>query len=668
MIEAWFETSHDPVKIIPVIVPSRDLSEIAESAGFESDELFSIEIPGGASRHTRIRVLVDVKDVPDLYSSAISVPVPAPTNNFSYPASALFRWRESSNAQSPLPKVLVWLKPPRPVFLYPTQEGAPLAASSRGVMSVEAVDCRYWWSRQRTVEYPVPTQTSMDERWVMTSAGDRIDITDVADDMVLTLVPGGEFIDLSGIIVGTNLSAAINEDRITNLSLQPDHSPAMQLDIALSAAGFMLVYNPAFDANYPYGRFTAIQIKDERSALAAWMTQDYGKRACAAGLEPTSAATTNLESLLDAWVGTTASQYHRVPERVEVLHRLGFVEGQTDYANAPNHFPIASNSWEPATQEGPGSAPVLATWSNSPELISTTRTRPTIPSEQPKAALGFESRGIAATAAGVSVGSGVVSPEWSYDDFDAAVAALLARRAEVCWGRVAWAGWPTNMPTGVYRGTMWRFSLASRNGQVVPICTTEASEQDWLFGASINPVGDIRDIVFPRGNVRANRLFNGALMISSAPPNCRIFPAKITASTRIGVSGDSYWQWEYEWVEVEPNPLAASPVIKDINSATMQAAPRKWNQLDSYYARNLAEHGNNYVSAADSANAIAPGVLQSSNPNATIEPLPISNGTVVMMCEHFLTLFINPDAGLSPPYKREYWFSMPNAINVSCTP
>ena len=369
MIEAWFETSHDPVKIIPVIVPSRDLSEIAESAGFESDELFSIEIPGGASRHTRIRVLVDVKDVPDLYSSAISVPVPAPTNNFSYPASALFRWRESSNAQSPLPKVLVWLKPPRPVFLYPTQEGAPLAASSRGVMSVEAVDCRYWWSRQRTVEYPVPTQTSMDERWVMTSAGDRIDITDVADDMVLTLVPGGEFIDLSGIIVGTNLSAAINEDRITNLSLQPDHSPAMQLDIALSAAGFMLVYNPAFDANYPYGRFTAIQIKDERSALAAWMTQDYGKRACAAGLEPTSAATTNLESLLDAWVGTTASQYHRVPERVEVLHRLGFVEGQTDYANAPNHFPIASNSWEPATQEGPGSAPVLATWSNSPELI-----------------------------------------------------------------------------------------------------------------------------------------------------------------------------------------------------------------------------------------------------------------------------------------------------------
>ena len=659
MIEAWFETSHEPPKIIPVIVPSPELLEIAESAGFESDDLFSIEIPGGASRHTRIRVLVNVKDVPDLYSSAISVPVPAPQNTFAYPATALFRWRESSNAQAPLPKVLVWLLPPRPVFMYPTEEGVPVAPSSRGVMSVEAVDCRYWWARQLQDTRPESSATSLDERWSMTSALNSNTILGSIDYFRTSLVPGGGFIDASGIQIGVTLSSLIDQNRLANQQFPADISSAMQLDIALSAAGFMLIYDPVFDANWPFGRYRAMRITDERLELATWMDQDHGKRAYTGGLEPTSASPfVYMEPLIDAWIGDEASQYYRVPRTLRVSFLAGRVEGGITYDNVSKDDSSNNAYWMPYW---------TAFWSD--RIIQTEGDRPLIPTAQAPASLGFEGRGITTRENQSSVVAGLVEPTWQHQLYADDVASLLEERARVCWGRIAWAGWPTSMPTGVYRGTMWRFALASRNGQIVPICNTLASEQDWLFGASINPVSDIRDIVFTRGNLKAYRLYNGALTMSSAPPNCRVFPAVIEGATRIGNSGDSYWQWQYTWREVEPNPLDATPLIKVPSSATMYCPVRRYSSTEpNTLARNLAEHGNNYVSAADPANAIAPGVLQSSNPNATIEPLPISVGTVVMMCEHALTLWINPDAGDAPPYPRQYWFSMPNAINVSCTP
>lgn len=661
MIEAWFETFHDPAKIIPAILPTEEVADLAQAAGIGADELFSIEIPGGASRHSRVRVLVNVADIADLYSSQATI------DGHVYYATAMFRWRESSIAQAPVPKMLVWLRPPRPLLLHPMLDGVPAVATSRGVMAVEAVDARWLWQQRRNFDGPVPTQTSLDERWTVTGVSDWVGITDVLNDCVLSLDPLG-LVDISAIVVGSTLDPFINGDRLTNLSFQPDHSIAMILDMALSAAGFVLIFDPAFDANYPFGKYVAVQIKDERTLLGNWMNQTYGKRAHAGGLEPPSGTTNAVEELMDQWVRTPNTQINRLPEKVAVLHRKGFVEAQTDYANLGSDFLLLDNAWEPAVNIGPQS--VAAQETSLPELktIPTTRARAPFPLLAPDAMLGYEPRGIAAKGDGTPVDSGIAQPSWFYTPYDTAVAALLARRAEMCWGRIGWAGWPTSMPAGAYRGTMWRFSLTLRNGDAVPMCMTEASEEDWIFGASVSPERDIRNIVFPRGNLRVNRLYNGALMMSVAPPNCRVFPARITASTRCGVSGNSYWSWTYEFEEVEPNPISCDPLVKTISFPTMYCQRRQTDRTtETFLARNLAEAGNIYVAAANSGNRIAPGVLQSAYASATIEPLPISVGTVVMMCEHYLTMYIN-DGAPFPPYNREYWFVMPNAVNVVCNP
>jgi hypothetical protein len=73
----------------------------------------------------------------------------------------------------------------------------------------------------------------------------------------------------------------------------------------------------------------------------------------------------------------------------------------------------------------------------------------------------------------------------------------------------------------------------------------------------------------------------------------------------------------------------------------------------------MAENGNT------SPTRVAPGVLQSDYNNATIQALPICNDTIVHMVEQFPT---HTDQGMpTPPYEPQYWFSMPNAVKVTCT-
>jgi len=154
--------------------------------------------------------------------------------------------------------------------------------------------------------------------------------------------------------------------------------------------------------------------------------------------------------------------------------------------------------------------------------------------------------------------------------------------------------------------------------------------------------------VTAKGKAQAYRNCIGATIIDAPPPNTRVFPAKIT-----GYDTVSTWRFVYSWEEVEPDPT----------STNLSVTITPYARTGTTNAKNMAENGNVYVGPANTGNVIAPGVLQSDYANATISALPISNGTIVMMCEQANTAY----TGGGMPAGPQYWFSMPNAVLVECT-
>jgi hypothetical protein len=230
----------------------------------------------------------------------------------------------------------------------------------------------------------------------------------------------------------------------------------------------------------------------------------------------------------------------------------------------------------------------------------------------------------------------------------------LTKRCEVQFGRVAWGGWPV-MPLGAYRATMLRYTVGVMQGEYVPVTITEAREDDWVLGPDGLLPTDPRDLVFGTGTIHARRIHNGALQIDSAPPMCRVFPAQITSFTQ--VPGE--WRWAYGFTEVEPRsstePTAPSLGIRG-RSSDINGPGRK--------ATNLCEQYNS-PSPPGGVARIAPGVVQSDF-DATIIPKPIDIGVVVSMTEYFPQS--NAESNSRDTRKRRYWFSMPNAVRVICTP
>jgi hypothetical protein len=251
-----------------------------------------------------------------------------------------------------------------------------------------------------------------------------------------------------------------------------------------------------------------------------------------------------------------------------------------------------------------------------------------------------------------------VPPSWSTTASSDQIANNAKLRVESNFGKVVWAGWPY-LPLGVYRISMFRFTLGERNKQLVPITITECRENDWLLGPSGLLPNDPKEIIMGTGMVQARRLSSGTVHINVAEPMCRMFPAKINGATRCAGSGNGYWQWEYDWEEVEPDPNTPCPAGVDIPPFARSTS------ASGLKARNLCEAANVYVSPGNTANVIAPGVRQSDYDPAEVivEALPIMNETIVMMCEQFPT---NSYPVKFPPDAREYWFSMPDAVRTIC--
>lgn len=612
MISAWFTTSGGTV--IPALVPDPEILEIADMVGLSETDLFSIEIPSGASREARVRVLIDQGQLQTLYASGAN-------------ATVTFSWKETTNAT--VMSMSMWLLPPRPLWM---------VASGSGTAVVEAVDRRYWW-RQTQInslnsDALAAPLFSSDGRWntggVATSTTPLTFVTSI--EALLAGIVGGFTIP------GGYAPNAALMSRLADHVFTPECSLAMALDLVLSATGWVLQYD------VQNGAYTLVEVKDDSGDLATWMASN--KRAYGGGVEATSATPGGAEPLMTLWQGDANYQKNRMPQQVTVSFPYRSIEGKTRYDNTAT---TATGVVQFNTDREFG-------WQ---QTLSTARSRTNVGArvlKEPRALVASLTTVLNASSPGTNI-YGTSMPSWDYSTYITQVMALLVKRCAVIVGQTGWAGWP-RLPNGCYRTTMLRYGLGRRGGDIVPYALTVAEQDDWVLGPNGLPTNDPTEITVSKGLAHARRLSSGALQIDVAPPNTRVFPAVISASAALSCTDGEVvnpWQWSYTWQEVEPNPCGNCPLTQSLAT---------WGRSGTA-ARNLAEAGNVYTAAGNAANVIAPGVRQSDYANATISALPVSVGTVVQMVEQFPTGYTG--CGTDPPYAPQYWFSMPNAVKVVCT-
>jgi hypothetical protein len=609
MIEAWFELTSGA--IVPALVPDEQVREIARMADLPISDLFCIDVPGGATNRARIRVLIAQSALANLYAN----------NGWLGTASCVFKWRENSAATAFAMNVL--LLPPRPLFM---------VGGGSGIAVVEATDIRFHWARTSTdasnTAAMTPRQYSSDGRYV-DSATYPTSLLELVQDIKNDLSTGGGAALLETFPTTGYAPNAALLDRVANYKWPQQASLALMLDTVLSLSGYALIWNPVAAAGAE--KYLLVPIENNGTLLATWMTNN--KRAVGSGLEPPSIVTATAEPLYDLWEGSDAMQYNRSPGAVDIVYPLRACEGQTHYPN--NRAALPANGVR------------------SPEFAETTyNVAVTTPRSRRSTFVGMvhESRAVAKNVA--------TPPNWSPAAANTQIAANLVNRAQASLGRVVWGGWVA-LPNGVFRLSMYRFTLGERDGQVVPITLSECAEEDWRLGPDGLLPNDPREIVIGTGMVQARRLSSGTMTLNVMEPMCRIFPAEILSSEPCGASGNSLWQYRYTFREIEPDPTVVCPA-----GVTIGAFARS-TTASTLKARNLCETPNVYQGPGNLNNVIGPGVRQSDyDPTKIIvEPVAIMAGTIVMMCEQFPT---NSYTTQNPPAEREYWFSMPQAIKTIC--
>ena len=604
MIQAYFETS-DGTRI-PARVPEGDVLELAATMGLSERDLFRIEIPSGASRHSRVCVLVSQDSLNKLYSSVSDGSNP----------SAVFYWQENDNASRMT--LDVWLLPPRPLYM---------VAGGAGVAIVEAVDARWWWQQTQANninDAPLLARLqSADGRWRVAGsfASPSTFMSDLRTALAATGVPGT-------FNIGGYAPTAVLSWRLTDHAFTPECSIAMAIDFLAAATGYVLQYNTIT------AQYDLVLIGGDAATLNTWMAAN--KRAYVGGAEAPANTATVTEPLAGVWYGNATYQRNMLPNSVTVSYPYRTVEGKTRYNNTDTDtttLMFASErefGWEHAVTTGRARANIGKRVIKEP--------RPLVASSTPGLTSGTPAAAINGTAA----------PSWNYVNLNSAVVGLLQTRASVMAGTIGWGGWAT-VPLGSFRCTMLRYTLSRRMGEIIPITVTECDREDWLLGPDGSMTNDPKQIAFSKGLTHVRRLWSGATMTDTAPPNTRVFAAKILNSTEICVTIGESWKWQYEFEEVEPIGTGC-PMTAGIVPFARQGV-----------ARNLMEDGND---PGFPGTIIMPGVLQADYTNALIEPLPIANGCIVTMVEHFPA--IGDGTTLTAPIPQ-YWFTMPNAVKVTCT-
>jgi hypothetical protein len=604
MIQAWFTTSD--ATTIPARVPGAEVVELAKAVGLSEADLFRIDLPAGATRPGRVCVLVSQDEIGTLYSSVDGNGNP----------SATLTWQENNTATAQV--MTVWLLPPRPLFMVP---------GGAGVAVVEAVDCRWWW-RQTSVNDVIAdpqygAQYGSDGRWLSIAASDLTPAAFVTACQTFLSGIAGTFTIPGGYAPS---SALLN--RVADLLLTPQCSVAMALDMVLAATGYVLMWDTSANA------LTLQAIGGDTGILNTWMTSN--KRAAVGGMSPTATLAAPAEPLDALWQSIALAQRNQFPANIGVTFPYRTVEGQTLYNNRTDNAATTSLFF-PTQREFGYNASVSG---------GGLRSRASIGSRhivEPRALVATDTPALDPINPTVVASNGSTAPAWDFTGLVNSIVPLVRQRLTVAFGKTVWGGW-ARLPLGSFRTTMMRFTLMRKGNDLIPVTFTEADQEDWLLGPHGLQPDDPKDIVLGKGLVHARRLGSGAVQIDAAPPAHRIFAAKITGATQVGEN----WRWNYSWEEVE---------LDSAGTPSNASAYRRTSAANGT-AQNFAERGN------ITGTRIAPGVLQSDYPDATIMALPICNDTIVMMSESAPSFYPGPfDNSGVPVY---CWFSMPNAVKVTC--
>jgi hypothetical protein len=410
---------------------------------------------------------------------------------------------------------------------------------------------------------------------------------------------------------------------LTDFVLTPECSIAMAIDTLAAATGFMVQWDTSAMT------LELVPVGGDASTLNSWMTTN--KVAYAGGAQPPANTFSPTEPLATLWYGNAAQQRNMMPNAVTTSFPYRTVEGKTRYNNTATD----STTLMFATEKEFG-------WEST---ITTGRARADIGKrllKEPRPLVASSTPGLTPLTPATAI-LGTTAPSWNYPAYITQVVNLLQTRASVMSGRIGWGGWAA-VPTGSFRCTMLRYCLSVRAGELVPVTITDCDQDDWLLGPDGMMESDPKQLTLSKGTTHLRRLWNGAVMADTAPPNTRVFAARITGSTEI-CDG---WKWEYQFEEVEPAKIPC-PMVVSISP---------FDRTDM--ALNLMEETNDSVTGF-----IAPGVSQANYPNATVSPIAIATGTIVTMVEQFPAISDGTTAEVPVP---KYWFTIPNAVLVECEP
>lgn len=580
---------------IPVLLPDEVMRDTARQIGIGEDELFRVDVPAGMTRHTRASVLVASTQLATLYGAATVSLVLADSSGNTVTLSNLYA------------------RPPQP-FFWGQQGGAVL---------VELVDHRWYWrfSSAAKLNETIAPLWSSDGRWQVNGTGATFPITTYAEllQQIDVAAVGDSLTSPTGFV--TRSPEYLR--RLADFVGSPNVSLALLID-AIAVANQQLIVSSG-----------SAPVFIERNTLQAQYDtkMNSARTAMRGGGQPVNGTAGGTDALVNLW--NQNGYQARAPRICSVVMPQRSVEGLTVYDNCTSgNTPANQQQFTEKSIYAAGNAP---TWARQPNDMG--------------AGYITDSAVVVKDSAGATL---TTAPGWNPTPMSTVIRNDYASRySNIPFGRTVWAGWQvyySGPSTTIGQLGNVSYRLAVIDGEWSPFTITSADENDWIFGLAGTSETDPSSVVTGKGLAHAYRNCVGATIVDVAPPNTRIFPAKITASEQM-----QGWTWLYSWTEVEPNPSLAS--------STPQVSIGTYARSGSISARNMAENGNVYVGAGNAGNIIAPGVRQSDYAGADIEALPISVNTVVMMCEQFPT---SNTAG-SPPFGPQYWFSMPNAVLVTCT-
>ena len=576
--------------VIPVLLPTQPMRDTARQIGIPEEDLFRIDVPCGMTRNTSASVLIASTQVSALYAQqTVSLTL------------------EDSSGRS-VSFATLYARPPQPFFW--GQQG--------GVALVELVDDRWYWkfTSAAQLNQALTPLWSSDGRWQVNAA----DMTTYSQ--LLTLI--------STAASGDSLTAPSNFTtqspeyfrRLSDLVGSPNVSLALLLD-AIAVANTQVIVTTGNGTGF----ISRASLKTQYNGkMALYQTAYRG------GMQPVNGAALSTDVLVSQWNAT--GYQARAPQSCSVIMPQRSVEGLTVYDNCTTaNTPSTQQNFTQKQIYAAGSSP---TWVRAPNDIG--------------AGYITDSAVVAVDASGAVLTS---SPGWNPTAMSTVIRSDYASRySNIPFGRTVWAGWVpwlTDLSSNLGQIGNVSYRLAQVDGDMAPFTISEAREDDWHFGlqgcAETEPI----NVITAKGKAQAYRNCVGTTVIDVPPPNTRVFPAKITASTLI-----SNWRWSYTWLEVEPgDPATAAPSVS-IGS---------YARTGTNTARNMAENGNVFSTSGASTNVVAPGINQSDyTAGQTITALPICSDTIVEMVEQFDTA---QSSGL--PAVPRYWFSMPNAVKVTCS-